>query len=67
MKFYLGEGERFTFLPTNAHPNANAILPFQTKSEISMHPNQSFKAKKKRDLENINQNVSYLFMLEKDA
>jgi len=39
MKFYLREGERFTFLPKNAHPNANAILSFQTKSEISMHPN----------------------------
>ena len=33
----------------NAHPNANAILPFQMKSKISMHPNQSFKAKTKKN------------------
>ena len=52
MKFYLREGERFTFLPKNAHPNANAILPFQTKSEISMHPKQSSKQIKKISREN---------------
>ena len=34
MKFYLREGERFTFLPKNANPNANAILYFQMKSDI---------------------------------
>ena len=36
----------------NAHPNANAILSFQTKREISMHPN-NLQGKLKRDLENI--------------
>ena len=53
MKFYLREGERFTFLPKNAHPNENAILSFQTKSEISMHPKQSSKQIKKRSIEHI--------------
>ena len=51
MKFYLREGERFTFLPKNAHPNANAILYFQMKSEISMHPKQSSKQIRKRSRE----------------
>ena len=53
IKFYLKEGERFTFLPKNAHPNANAILPFQTKSEISMHPKQSSKQIRKRSRKQI--------------
>ena len=35
----------------NAHPNANAILSFQTKREISMHPKQSSKQIKKRSRE----------------
>ena len=42
---------RFTFLPKNAHPNANAIIPFQMKSEISMHPKQSSKKIGKRSRE----------------
>ena len=58
-----------TFLPKNAHPNANAILSFQTKSKISMHPKQYLKKIWKRSREHITQikNVSYLFVLEKDA
>ena len=51
MKFYLREGERFTFLPKNAHPNANAILFFQMKSEISMHPKQSSNKIRKKSRE----------------
>ena len=51
-ELYLREGERFTFLPKNAHPNANAILSFQMKREIAMHPN-NLQSKYKRDLENI--------------
>ena len=50
---YLREGERFTFLPKNAHPNANAILSFQMKSDISMHPKQSSKKIKKRSREHL--------------
>ena len=42
---------RETFLPKNAHPNANAILSFQTKSEISMHPKQCLKKIRKRSRE----------------
>ena len=51
MKFYLREGEIFTFLPKNAHPNANAIVSFQTKREISMHPNNIQGKIKKRSRE----------------
>ena len=52
MKFYLREGERLTFFPKNAHPNANAIISFQMKSEMSMHPKQSSKQIRKRSREN---------------
>ena len=45
------ERERFAFIPKNAHPNANAILPFQMKSEISMHPKQSSKKIRKKSRE----------------
>ena len=51
MKFYLREGEGFTFLPKNAHPSENAILSFQTKTEISMHPNNLQGKIKKRSRE----------------
>ena len=63
-------GREIYFSSKNAHPNANAILSFQMKSKISMHPKQSLKKKiKKRSREHLTQikNVSYLFMLEKDA
>ena len=53
MIFYLREGERFTILPESAHPNANAILSFQTKSEISIHPKQFSKQIRKRSRENL--------------
>ena len=45
-------GREIYFSSKNAHPNANAILSVQTKSEISMHPKQSSK-QKERDIENI--------------
>ena len=36
-------GREIYFYSQNAHPNANVILSFQTKSEISMHPKKSSK------------------------
>ena len=41
-------GREIYFSFQNAHPNANAILSFQTKSKISMHPKQSSKQNKKQ-------------------
>ena len=46
-------GRDIYFFSKNAHPNANAILSFQTKSEISMHPKQSSKQIRKRSREHI--------------
>ena len=42
------KGREIYFSSKNAHPNANAILSFQTKSEISMHPKQTSKQIRKR-------------------
>ena len=47
-------GREIYFSSKNAHPNANALLSFQMKSEISMHPKQSSKQIiKKRSREHI--------------
>ena len=46
-------GREIYFSSKNAHPNANAILSFQMKSEISMHPKQSSKKIRKRSREHI--------------
>ena len=46
-------GREIYFSFQNAHPNANAILYFQTKSKISMHPEQSLKQLKKRSREHL--------------
>ena len=43
-------GREIYFYSKNAHPNTNATLSFQMKSKISIHPNQSFKAKNKKEI-----------------
>ena len=46
-------GREIYFSFQNAHPNSNAILSFQMKSKISMHPKQSLKQLKKRSRDRI--------------
>ena len=46
-------GRQIYFSFQNAHPNANAILSFQMKSKISMHPKQSLKQFKNRSREHL--------------